>query len=64
MNFDLGAELVLWREWAEKLFVKFGKENLTLNTNAGNIAIATTAVVGKALTMTYDSTTTKWYPSY
>ncbi len=33
-------------------------------TNAGNIAIATTAVVGKALTMTYDSTTTKWYPSY
>ena len=33
-------------------------------TNAGNIAIASTAVVGKALTMTYDSTTTKWYPSY
>ena len=33
-------------------------------TNAGNIAIVTTAVVGKALTMTYDSTTTKWYPSY
>ena len=33
-------------------------------TSAGNIAIASTAVVGKALTMTYDSTTTKWYPSY
>lgn len=33
-------------------------------TNAGNIAIATTAVVGKALIMTFDVTTTKWYPSY
>ena len=33
-------------------------------TNADNIAIASTSVVGKALTMTYDSTTTKWYPSY
>lgn len=33
-------------------------------TSAGNIAIASTAVVGKALIMTYDSTTTKWYPSY
>lgn len=33
-------------------------------TNAGNIAIATTAVVSKALTMTYDSGTAKWYPSY
>lgn len=33
-------------------------------TAAGNIALATTAVVGKALIMTYDSTTAKWYPSY
>jgi len=33
-------------------------------TTAGNIALAGTAVVGKALTMTYDTTTTKWYPSY
>jgi hypothetical protein len=33
-------------------------------TTAGNIALATTAVVNKALTMTYDTTTTKWYPSY
>lgn len=31
---------------------------------SGNIALATTAVVSKALIMTYDSTTTKWYPSY
>lgn len=33
-------------------------------TTAGNIALATTAVVSKALQMTYDATTTKWYPSY
>ena len=33
-------------------------------TTAGNIALAGTAVVSRALTMTYDSTTTKWYPSY
>lgn len=31
---------------------------------SGNIALATTAVVGKALIMTYDPTTQKWYPSY
>ena len=31
---------------------------------AGNIAVATTAVVSRALTMTYDTTTAKWYPSY
>jgi hypothetical protein len=31
-------------------------------TAAGNIALASTAVVGKALIMTYDGT--KWYPSY
>jgi len=31
---------------------------------SGNIAIATTAVVSRALILTYDSTTTKWYPSY
>ena len=33
-------------------------------TTAGNIALAGTAVVSRALTMTYDSGTTKWYPSY
>jgi hypothetical protein len=33
-------------------------------TDAGNIALATTAVVSKALTLTYDSATAKWYPSY
>lgn len=33
-------------------------------TTAGNIALITTAVVSKALIMTYDAVTTKWYPSY
>jgi hypothetical protein len=33
-------------------------------TTAGNIALATTAVVSKALIMTYDQATAKWYPSY
>lgn len=33
-------------------------------TAAGNIALATTGVVSKALTLTYDSATAKWYPSY
>ncbi len=31
---------------------------------SGNIAIASTAVIGKALIMTYDPGTSKWYPSY
>ena len=31
---------------------------------SGNIAIASTAIVSRALIMTYDATTTKWYPSY
>lgn len=31
---------------------------------AGNIALATTAVVNKALIMTWDFGTSKWYPSY
>lgn len=31
---------------------------------AGNIALATTGVVSKALILTYDKTTAKWYPSY
>jgi len=35
----------------------------TTNTS-GNIALASTAVVNKALTMTYDPGTSKWYPSY
>jgi len=33
-------------------------------STSGNIAIASTAVIGKVLTMVYDSVQTKWYPSY
>lgn len=33
-------------------------------TAAGNIALAGTAVVGKALTFNYDKGTAKWYPNY
>lgn len=33
-------------------------------TTAGNIALASTAVVSKALIMVWDSVTGKWYPSY
>ena len=33
-------------------------------TTANNIALASTAVVSKALIMHYDATTAKWYPSY
>lgn len=33
-------------------------------TAAGNIALAGTAVVGKALKMTFDVSANKWYPSY
>ncbi len=33
-------------------------------TNAGNISIAGTAVVGKALDLTWQSFAAKWYPSY
>lgn len=37
---------------------------LFTTTIAGNIALASVAVVSKALIMTYDVTTAKWYPSY
>jgi len=34
-------------------------------TNAtGNIALASTAVINRALVITYDNATSKWYPSY
>lgn len=38
--------------------------DLWTTTTTGNIALATTAVVSKALILTYDATTAKWYPSY
>ena len=33
-------------------------------TTAGNIALATTAIVNRALVLTYDPITSKWYPNY
>lgn len=39
-------------------------DGLGSTTTAGNIALATVFVVNKALTMTFDPATTKWYPSY
>lgn len=33
-------------------------------STSGNVALASTAVVNKALTMTFDGGTNKWYPSY
>ena len=37
---------------------------LFTTTVAGNIALASVAVVNKALTLTYNAATLKWYPSY
>jgi hypothetical protein len=37
---------------------------LWATTSAGNIALATTAIVGKLLVLVYDAGTSKWYPSY
>ena len=37
---------------------------LWVTNTLGNIALASTAVVSKALIMVFDSTTGKWYPSY
>lgn len=39
-------------------------DGIFTTTTAGNIALASTAVVSKILTECYDPTTTKWYPSY
>lgn len=39
-------------------------DGLWSTDTSGNIALATTAVVNKALTMCYDGGTSKWYPSY
>ena len=37
---------------------------LFTTATTGNIALASVAVVSKALILTYDATTAKWYPSY
>jgi len=39
-------------------------DGILTTLTSGNIAIASTTVVSKALIMTYDPATSKWYPSY
>jgi hypothetical protein len=39
-------------------------DGLFTTTMGGNIALASVAVLNRALIMTYDPATTKWYPSY
>lgn len=39
-------------------------DGIFTTTTAGNIALASTAVVSKALIMTWDPVAAKWYPSY
>lgn len=39
-------------------------DGIFTTTTAGNIAIASTAVVSKTLYLTYDPGTSKWYPGY
>lgn len=44
--------------------VRLIPDGLWVTGTAGNIALGTTAVVGKALEECYDNATSKWYPSY
>jgi hypothetical protein len=37
---------------------------LWATSTSGNVALATTAVVNRAVILTYDAVTDKWYPSY
>lgn len=44
--------------------IKLIPDALWSTTTAGNLAVATTAVIGKLLILTYDANTGKFYPSY
>ncbi len=44
--------------------VKFLPDAVWTTATGGNIAVASTAVVNRPLTMTYDNTAALWYPSY
>jgi len=44
--------------------VKLIPKGLWQTNTVGNIALATTAIVNKVLTLTYDSVTQLWYSSY
>lgn len=51
-----------WMEGGAQItFIPLG---IFTTTTAGNIALASTAVVNKAMIMTYSAGTAKWYPSY
>jgi len=39
-------------------------DGIFTTTTAGNIAVASTAIVNKPITFTYDSSSSKWVPSY
>jgi hypothetical protein len=48
------------------ILILIPKDASTFSTTAtgGNIAVASVGSISKALIMTYDSITNKWYPSY
>lgn len=51
-----------WMEGGAQItFIPLG---IFTTTTAGNIALASTAVVNKTMIMTYSTGTSKWYPSY
>lgn len=50
--------------WASGMCLKILPTGAATTTTATNIAIASTMVVGKALFMCWNGTTSKWYPSY
>lgn len=54
-----------WPGFAGSLdFVWTTTGTISATVTTGNIAIASTPVLGKTLRMTYLQTTSKWYPSY
>lgn len=50
--------------WASGMSFTIMPTGIFTWTTATNLAVAGTAVVGKALTFTWNATTSKWYPSY
>lgn len=54
-----------WPGFAGSLdFIYTTTGTITAWVTTGNIALATTPVLGKALRMTYSQISGKWYPSY
>lgn len=59
-----GAVAISTITWAGRNTITLIPTGLWATNTAGNIALGTAAVVGKALTLTYNPVTAKWYPSY